>query len=233
MDNALAITSLTFTHAVSGFTLSIPSLSLVRGEQMLLAAASGKGKSTLLALIAGLLDPAGGSVVIGGQNIHALAGAARDRFRGRHIGMIFQNLNLLRGFSAHENVLASLMFSDAKSANPQAHAAQLLTSLGISDQHRDVSTLSIGQQQRVAIARAVACKPDLVLADEPTSSLDPENALLAMDLIQQTCREQNAALLCVSHDPALKARFTRTQSLDIFTSPAQATQSPQVAALTS
>lgn len=213
MQPALHIESLRFTYPSSGFSLSLPALTLQPGDQLLLSAPSGQGKSTLLALVAGLLDPTSGSVIIDNQNIHALSGANRDRFRGSHIGMIFQTFNLLRGFSAAENVIAALLFSNSPPSDRAARAASLLTSLGITDHHHDVATLSAGQQQRVAIARAVACKPKLVLADEPTSSLDPENAIAAMDLIQHTCRAHNAALLCVSHDPAIWARFDRKQSL--------------------
>lgn len=217
---ALAITGLKFRYAerdAAGqrpWTIDLPSLTLGRGEQTLLTAGSGRGKSTLLHLIAGLMDPREGEVRIAGQPMHALHGAARDLFRGRHVGMIFQTFNLLQGFSALENIMAALMFSTVPPREHRAKAESLLRHLGIERMHAEPEQLSIGQQQRVAVARAVACDPVLVLADEPTASLDPENAAAAMDLIQSVCREKNAALLCVSHDPAMAARFDRREGLD-------------------
>lgn len=180
---------------------------------MLLSATSGGGKSTLLQLIAGLMEPDAGTIEVLGTNVHTLRGAARDRFRGAHVGMIFQTFNLLHGFTALENVLAALMFSNVPPAEHRSRAGTLLTSLGITRHERLVEQLSVGQQQRVAVARAVACSPAIVLADEPTASLDPENAGVAIGLIQQACREKGAALLCVSHDPAIAARFSRVQKL--------------------
>ena len=193
--------------------LHIDALTLARGEQIVLAAPSGTGKSTLLGLIAGLMDPDEGTITVNGQAVHALTGAARDHFRGRHIGMIFQTLNLLQGFSALENVMAALMFSGVSPGDQSKRAGELLASLDIRRPNARVEQLSLGQQQRVAVARAVACDPVLVLADEPTASLDPSNAANAMRLIQDTCRAKGAALLCVSHDPAVWDRFEKRQQL--------------------
>ncbi len=188
------------------------------GEQALLTGRSGSGKSTLLQLIAGLMDPSAGTIRVAGINVHGLAGAARDRFRGGHVGMIFQTFQLLQGFSALENVEASLLFSEAPAREHRPRATELLASLGIDQPGGRVEELSVGQQQRVAVARALAAKPALVLADEPTASLDPDNARGAMDLIQKACRDQGAALLCVSHDPAMEARFdTRARLGDLAT----------------
>ncbi len=220
MKPALAIHALKFRYspqpgeASDPWNLSIGALALQPGEQVLLTAGSGRGKSTLLQLIAGLLDPAEGRVEINGSSIHGLSHAARDRFRGRHVGMIFQTFNLLQGFTALENVEAALLFSDipAKEHTPRGEA--LLKSLGITKPHARVENLSVGQQQRVAVARSVAVKPTLVLADEPTASLDPANATSAMDLIQNACKECGAALLCVSHDPSMASRFQRRVTLE-------------------
>ena len=191
----------------------LPELDLAEGEQMLLTAASGAGKSTLLHLLAGLIDPTAGTVEIAGTDIHALRGAARDRFRGRHVGMIFQTFHLLHGFTAAENVMAALMFSDVPPREHADRARSLLAHLGIERSDAMPETLSVGQQQRVAVARAVATSPNIVLADEPTASLDPEAGARAMHLIQTACAEVGAALLCVSHDPAMPARFTRHEHL--------------------
>jgi ABC-type lipoprotein export system ATPase subunit len=211
---ALSIRDLRFRYADGGaWTVDIGRLELQRGEQMLLTAGSGAGKSTLLQLIAGLMDPVSGEVAVDGVAIHSMHGAARDLYRGRNIGMIFQTFNLLHGFSALENVMAALMFSSVPARDHRSRAAALLKHLGIERTDADPDRLSVGQQQRVAVARALACDPVLVLADEPTASLDPENSTGAMDLIQGICREQNAALLCVSHDPSMKERFEKRTSL--------------------
>ncbi|MFO0833007.1 MAG: ABC transporter ATP-binding protein [Phycisphaerales bacterium] len=218
--HVLAIENLSFRYAPRGaadgasWELRVRSLGLDRAEQVLMVSPSGAGKSTLLNLIAGLLEPAGGTVTIEGQNIHALRGAARDAFRGRHVGMIFQTFNLLVGFSALENVMAALLFAGVPERDHRPRAKAMLERLGIARSDAPVEELSVGQQQRVAVARALVCEPALVLADEPTASLDPANAHGAMDLIQAVCREKNAALLCVSHDPSFAARFRRQEALE-------------------
>jgi ABC-type lipoprotein export system ATPase subunit len=193
--------------------VDVANLTLSPGEQMLLTGGSGRGKSTLLHLIAGLIEPNHGEVRVAGQAIGSLHGAKRDLYRGRHIGMIFQTFNLLHGFSAVENVMAALMFSEVPPREHRSKAEGLLRHLGIDRMDADPDRLSVGQQQRVAVARAMACDPVLVLADEPTASLDPENSGSAMDLIQNICREKGAALLCVSHDPGMVARFSRREEL--------------------
>jgi ABC-type lipoprotein export system ATPase subunit len=224
---ALRIDGLKFSYPPSGddapldnggrrgrWVVNLSQLRLGAGEQMLLTGGSGSGKSTLLHLVAGLEDATEGAVEVAGKKIHELHGAARDRFRGRHIGMIFQTFNLLHGFSALENVMAALMFSAVPPAQHRERARALLSQLGIERVDASPDRLSVGQQQRIAVARAVACEPELVLADEPTASLDPENAEAAMNLIQTTCRERGAALLCVSHDRHLVERFERRQALE-------------------
>jgi len=212
---ALEVETLGFKYGgADGFEISVPALRLGAGEQILLTGGSGSGKSTLLQIIAGLFDPDRGSVRVSGSDMHSMHGAARDRFRGAHIGMIFQTFNLLQGFTAKENVLAALMFSGVARSEHQERASELLKKLGIARMDAPVESLSVGQQQRVAVARAVACKPALVLADEPTASLDPENSASAIELIQTACREAGAALLCTSHDPAMRGRFGRVESLE-------------------
>jgi len=210
---ALHIEDLSFRYpGASTPVVEIDTYELAQGKQALLAGGSGAGKSTLLQLIAGLLDPTAGTLRVGGTDIHSLRGAKRDLYRGKTIGVIFQTFNLLDGFTATENVMAAMMFSEIPRREHRARAEKLLTELGIERLNAEPGELSVGQQQRVAVARAVACDPILVLADEPTASLDPENAAIAMDLIQRTCRDSGAALLCTSHDPAVWDRFeTRTE----------------------
>ena len=194
--------------------IDIPSLQLNRGDQLLLTGGSGRGKSTLLHLICGLMDPIAGETYVDGTPMHSLHGAQRDLYRGKRIGMIFQSFNLLHGFSALDNVMAAMMFSTIPKSKHRKRATKLLNHLGIDHPRKHPDKMSVGQQQRVAVARAMVCDPVLVLADEPTASLDPENAQIAIKLIQDICEEKNAALLCVSHDPSLPDRFTKQASLD-------------------
>lgn len=219
--DALDISGLKFCYPGSSnsdsWALEISQLQLNRGEQLLLRGGSGQGKSTLLQLIAGLMDPTEGTILIDSEDLHKMHGARRDLFRGAKVGMIFQTFNLLHGFSAAENVMTAMMFSNIPRKEHKERAYHLLDHLGIDQPDRYPSKMSVGQQQRIAVARAVACDPVLVLADEPTASLDPENAETAVNLIELVCEEKNAALLCVSHDPLMADRFERVESLGELT----------------
>jgi ABC-type lipoprotein export system ATPase subunit len=213
---ALAIHDLAFSHhdrLGSSFDLHVAELTVGAGEHVLLTGSSGSGKSTLLQLISGLLEPERGRITIDGQSLGGLHGAELDAFRGKTIGMIFQTFNLLDGFTALENVLMALMFSNLPPAQHQSRANELLSRLGIDRAHAMPDQLSVGQQQRVAVARALATRPKLVLADEPTASLDAENAHNAIELIRETCRQEGAALVCTSHDLTLHASFERVEDL--------------------
>ncbi|MEM1071244.1 MAG: ATP-binding cassette domain-containing protein [Planctomycetota bacterium] len=217
--HALEIRNLRFRYpGAQQDTVDIPQLTVSRGERILLTGASGRGKSTLLQLIAGLMDPDSGTILVDGQDVHALRGAKRDLFRGSKIGMVFQTLNLLQGFTAAENVMAALLFSDAPKREHRSRADELLETLGIDRPDSEVTELSIGQQQRVAVARAAATRPAVILADEPTASLDPDAADEAMNLVQHACDSVGAALVCTSHDPTMAERFERRESLDALAS---------------
>lgn len=198
--------------------VDIDLLTVHAGEQIVLTGHSGCGKSTLLHLIAGLMDPTSGMISINGASIKVLRGSKRDRFRGQHIGMVFQTFQLLHGFTVIENVLAALMFSDLPRKEHRARASTLLETLGVNMPNARIGDLSVGQQQRVAVARAIACSPTIVLADEPTAALDPEFASIAMNLLQEACRSIGAALICVTHDTSLIERFDRHERLEDLSS---------------
>lgn len=198
--------------------LDVPAFDLAAGREVALAGGSGSGKTTLLHLIAGLLTPDGGSISIDGTDITQLSEARRDAFRSDHLGYVFQSFHLLEGYTALENVLLGMLFGPGQRGSireRRARAGQLLARLGMADraQHRP-STLSIGQKQRVAVARALANRPRLVLADEPTGSLDRRRAEEALGLMREVCREEGAALLLVSHDPAVLETFERVERLE-------------------
>lgn len=212
---AIEIDSLSFQYPGAACpVIEIDQLAIRADEQVVLTGQSGSGKSTLLHLIAGLMDPTAGTIQINGTCINRLRGSKRDRFRGHHVGMVFQTFQLLHGFSVIENILAALMFSDLPRGQHRERALGLLEMLGINTPNARIEELSVGQQQRVAVARALACSPTVVLADEPTAALDPEFANTAMDLLQEACRSVGSALVCVTHDTSLIERFDRHERLE-------------------
>ncbi len=188
--------------------LDIPAWQMSANEQVAISGPSGSGKSTLLHVITGLLTPSAGEVTVCGQNLTRLGEAERDRFRARHIGYIFQNFNLLQGYTALENVLMGMVFSSHKPSREEA--AGLLAEMGLSQRLKHYpAEMSIGEQQRVAIARALAKKPDLILADEPTGSLDPKHTQAVVDKLRDACRDHGCSLLVVSHEQQVIASFEK------------------------
>ena len=182
-------------------------------EQVVLVGQSGSGKSTLLNLIAGILLPDEGEIVVNGTNPTKLSEAARDRFRAANIGYVFQSFNLLQGFTALENVLLGQMFGDGDGG--EERAVKLLETVGLGHRlHHKPSALSVGEQQRVAIARALVNAPPLVLADEPTGSLDAKNGEAVLDLLRKICAEGKNSLLLVTHDPQVMEKFEKVVRLE-------------------
>lgn len=185
--------------------LDIGHLTIADGGQVALQGRSGQGKTTLLNMIAGILTADSGEVLIDGVSMTALGEAGRDRLRARALGYVFQTFNLLQGYSALENVLLGMMFNGRTN---ETEARELLERVGLGHRmHYRPSRLSAGQQQRVAVARALAGRPRLVLADEPTGNLDVQHGREALILMREACRERGAALLLVSHDPAVLETF--------------------------
>lgn len=196
--------------------LNIPSWSLAAGEQVFVHGPSGGGKSTLLNLLSGLLTVTEGHVNILGQRLDQMNSRQRDRFRAKHIGYVFQQFNLIPYLNAIDNIgLASQFSQRKKSAVLDKEIKQLLTSLNMAekDWQTPARHLSMGQQQRVAIARALINKPQLLIADEPTSSLDQANRDAFMAVLMSIVAENNISLLFVSHDMSLSHYFTRVEAL--------------------
>jgi putative ABC transport system ATP-binding protein len=192
----------------SHLVVNVAAFSLGNSEQRALYGGSGSGKTTFLHLIAGILSPDAGTITLSGTSLGSLREGARDAFRARHVGYVFQTFNLLQSLTALENVELAASFAGGK---PRAHAEQLLARVGLGDRfHYRPAQLSTGQQQRVAVARALINRPRLVLADEPTGNLDPAHRDEVVELLQEVCREVGSALLLVSHDPDVLARFPAT-----------------------
>ena len=191
--------------------IDVECFSLEPAEQLALAGGSGSGKTTLLHLIAGILAPDRGRIELDGHDLGAMSESQRDHLRGRIVGYVFQTFNLLQGYTALQNVELGMMFG---SRVDKAWAQHLLERVGLKDRmNYKPRQLSVGQQQRVAVARALANHPKLVLADEPTGNLDSVRAAESLQLIRTICSENQAALLLVSHDPAILSQFPRIQQL--------------------
>jgi len=190
--------------------IDIPDFSLGDGIHAGLRGESGTGKTTLLHLISGMTTPDSGQIEVLGTELNRLSESERDRFRANHIGYVFQSFNLLDAFTALENVMLGMMFAD-KGTN-RAKAEKLLSTVGLHDRmHYKPSQLSVGQQQRVCIARAVANDPEILLADEPTGSLDPKTSREVLDLLIKI--SENKMLLVVSHEENVLNRFPEKMDL--------------------
>ena len=189
------------------------SFSVTARETLAIVGSSGSGKSTLLSLMAGLDVPTRGTVHLLGQDLFALDEDGRALVRGRNMGFVFQSFQLLAHLTALENVMLPLELAGHPAA--RAHATDMLQRVGLGERLRHFPrVLSGGEQQRVALARAFVMKPPLLLADEPTGSLDPATGERIMNLMLQLNAEQGTTLVLVTHDPALAARCARTLRLE-------------------
>jgi len=217
------LSNLRFSWSVdSPIVLDIETLRIANAERIFLRGPSGSGKSTLLSLLAGIARPNEGRLQVLGQDMATLGGAARDRFRADHIGFIFQMFNLIPYLSVLENVCLPCAFSERRLARAtksagsvRGEAVRLLAHLGMADgelQSRTATDLSVGQQQRVAAARALIGSPELLIADEPTSSLDEDRRAAFLDLLFRECDLGQITLIFVSHDASLGPLFDRVVS---------------------
>jgi putative ABC transport system ATP-binding protein len=216
---AVALRDVRFAYRPGVDVLDIAQLTIARGETVFLHGPSGSGKTTLLGVLAGVLRATAGEVRLLGTDISALGSGARDAFRARHLGYVFQMFNLIPYLSVRENILLPVRLEPARRARlggtPLAAAVDALAGeldLGaLLD--RPIGELSVGQQQRVAAARALIGSPELVIADEPTSALDTDRREQFLRLLFASCQRAGAALVFVSHDHTLMPLFSRVVAL--------------------
>jgi putative ABC transport system ATP-binding protein len=221
---AIDISELHFAWRGRDPVLGIDLMQINRGERVYIEGPSGSGKSTLLGLIAGVMTPQQGNVRVNGTHISALNDAERDRFRADHIGVIYQMFNLIPYLSVVENVTLPCRFSQrrrdrsaSRSSTFEEEAMRLLNKLGMdgaADINKPATDLSVGQQQRVAAARALIGAPEIIIADEPTSSLDTDHREAFIQLLFKECNREKTTLIFVSHDRSLENLFDRTIRLN-------------------
>lgn len=218
----ISIKQLKFSYA-HHTVINIDTLHIDKHAHLFIEGASGSGKSTLLNLMAGVLSPDSGSIKVLGTELSELKNSQKDRFRAEHIGIIFQQFNLIPYLSVIENVTLPCRFSDTRknkalerSDTLEKEAMRLLQRLGLDDTHllsRPVNELSVGQQQRVAAARAMIGSPEIIIADEPTSALDANHRQAFMQMLFNECEKEHITLIFVSHDTSLKHLFTHSMDL--------------------
>lgn len=183
-----------------------PDIHLAAGEELLIIGKSGSGKTTVLNILGGLLKPQEGEVKLNDTVLSALQGANLDKFRGKNIGIVFQKPHILSPLTVEENLKLANFFVGEKGVQN----LDLLKELGIYDKRKSkVTTLSEGEAQRVSIARALANHPKLILADEPTASLDDANAAIVVKLLQDQAKKFNAVLIIVTHDQRVKDHISK------------------------
>ena len=208
----IQLRDLTFSYpSAEGFSLHIPELNLDRGECAALVGPSGSGKTTLLGLLAGILKPSAGSLIMGGENLAAFDEGRRRRFRISRVGQVFQAFELLHYLTVIENVLLPHFIapSGGRMADRRQRALGLLEDVGLRDKAKArPGELSQGEQQRVAVCRAMLNRPALLLADEPTGNLDQDNKQTVVDLLLEQARSNRATLVMVTHDESLLASFS-------------------------
>lgn len=202
--------NLTYTYK-NGESLKFPDFQCQNGETLLITGGSGVGKTTLLHLLGGLRRPDAGNILINNVSLNSLSEKQLDTFRGNNIGLVLQEPHFVGSLSITENIQLTSWLSSGKKSN---QIPQLLEQLGLKDhQNKLPSNLSVGQKQRVSIARALINNPKVLLADEPTSSLDDGNALIVANLLSALAKQFDSALIIVTHDQRLKDRFKNTISL--------------------
>ena len=183
-----------------------------QGDHWLVLGPSGSGKTTLLHVVAGILPPSEGSVSISGEDLSTMSASELDRFRGKTVGIVFQRLHMISSLTVLENLLLAQYLAGARQDTQAARL--LLAALGIADKaRRRPAALSFGQLQRAAVARAVVNNPRIILADEPTSSLDDRNAEATAEVLIEQARSCSATLVIATHDRRIRNRFQHQLTL--------------------
>lgn len=215
MPAGLQITDLRFAYPRSEASVRVRSLEVGRGEAVALVGPSGAGKTTLLRLIAGILEPASGGMVFDGEDLRAMTPQARRQMRLARVGVVFQDFALMDYLTVEENLLLPLRLGAGARAEHETRARTFADRLEVGRYwDKPAKELSQGEQQRVAIARALVHAPELVLADEPTASLDSDRKMTAARFMLDDARERKAALIMVTHDPELLPLFDRVINLE-------------------
>lgn len=209
---AVSVRDLVVSYRLAGGerlrVLDIPVLDVAAGGSLAVTGPSGSGKTSLLHVLAGLEVAERGRVAVGATDLAAMGEGARDRWRRDTVGFVFQDFNLFPGLSAVGNVLLPASFGKGRAtAEERRRAEALLHRVSLRDPHQAVETLSRGEMQRVAVARALLHRPPLVLADEPTASLDPATAADVAALLAGLCAEEGSTLVVVTHDTGLAGRL--------------------------
>ncbi len=214
----------------ASFALSLPDLHVEKGAHTLIQGLSGSGKSTMLHIIGGVLRPEKGSVSVAGVNLNSLQGDKLDRFRGQHIGIVFQQMHLLATLTVEQNIQMATYLAGNK--QDRGHLNKVLSDLDLLEKAKNFPhELSQGQKQRVCIARAVINQPELILADEPTSSLDDQRCAQVLELLIAQAEKHDATLVISTHDQRIKPYFEHHLHLDEV--PASAVSSAEGAAVAS
>lgn len=208
----IATFNLTFQYKKSEAMFSFPNITLKKGENLLVLGKSGIGKTTLLHILAGLLKPITGKIIIDNIDINQLNNNGLNKFRGKKIGLVFQKKHAIQSLNVFQNLKARLFFSKETISNEKIE--RLLTQLDLLEyKNRKVNELSEGQLQRLGIAVSVIHTPLVILADEPTSSLDDENCKIVIELLKKQAERTNANLIVITHDHRIKSFFQNSITL--------------------
>ncbi len=206
----IEIIDLTFEYPGSDFRFNLNSLNIKSGEKVALIGPSGYGKTTLLNLLSGILEPIKGTIHLNGTEVTKLADSQRRNFRITNIGFVFQNFELIEYLNVLDNIILSYRINPSLSMNREVidRAETISEQLGLGDKlKRNVGKLSQGEMQRVAICRAILNNPKIILADEPTGNLDPQNKEKIMEILFDYSSRENATLITVTHDHSLLKGF--------------------------